>query len=187
MELNYKDIIPKFDASEIRNPINMRVKTLIFDYVIDLDITLNSGVNLQRGYVWSDEQKQDFIKSIFKGNKIPEIHAVIYEDDLVKTSPKPKPILKVIDGKQRLSTFIDFLNGDFPIIHQNKEYYFDDFDKQSQLFLTNYSDFRFRIMYEYPDALISDETLINWFEYVNYSATPQDNNHLLNLRKSLNK
>ena len=41
---------------------------------IDFDVFLpTKGINLQRGFVWILQQKQDLIQSILIGRKIPEI------------------------------------------------------------------------------------------------------------------
>jgi hypothetical protein len=39
------------------------------------------------------------------------------------------------------------------------------------------------VAYEYHDALISDEWKIAWFEMINFAGTPQDIEHLNNLKK----
>jgi uncharacterized protein with ParB-like and HNH nuclease domain len=73
---------------------------------MDYDVYLPSiDMNLQRGYVWTLLQKQALIISMLKGIKMP--HMVFVQ--------KENYILEVIDGKQRLSTMVDFCKNEFQI------------------------------------------------------------------------
>ena len=84
---------------------------------IDYDVYLPTrGFNLQRGYVWSIEQKREIINSILIGRFIPRISILCKVDES----------LQVIDGKQRLSAILGFYNNDFSLDIDNKEYYFTD-------------------------------------------------------------
>lgn len=153
MKLNYKELLPKFSIKK-SSAISYGLKDLTGWYNIDFDIVLSNGKQLQRGYVWSELQKSELIKSIFKGNDIGVIQAVLYRED--RPDINTKPIFKIVDGKQRLSTIFDFILGAFPITFEGKRYFFDD--------------------------LVSDDEYINWFELVNYSGTPQDDEHLKYLK-----
>jgi hypothetical protein len=92
-------------------------------------------------------------------------------------------IFKVIDGKQRLSAWMWFCQGKFPIVVNNIEYYFNDLDSwaQGELMYSNW--IKADVAYEYHDKLISDELKIQWFEMINFAGTPQDKSHLENLKK----
>lgn len=59
----------------------------------------------QRGYVWTLENKQNLIKSIFNRMDIGKF--VLLE------RPYPENRLEVIDGKQRLRCIMDFMEGRF--------------------------------------------------------------------------
>lgn len=143
------------------------------DYELDFDVFLPSkNKNLQRPFVWTLLQKRELILSILKGVKIAPITVINYDHK----------IYKIIDGKQRLSTIISFVKNEFSIIVDGEEYFFKDLDET----IRN-AEFMFKpicadIGYEYPNQLISDDDKIAWFEMINFSGTPQDVEHLNNLK-----
>jgi len=156
-------------------------------YKLDFDVYLPSkGKNLQRPYCWTLEQKRELILSIIKGIDIQYFTIIIHEaEDKTKT-------YKVIDGKQRLSTMIDFLNDKFTIILNEDEYLYSELPDYN---LNNLDDIRnnikyeidhfnihFNQTYEYYDDMISDDDKIAWFEQINFAGTPQDIEHLNNLK-----
>lgn len=143
------------------------------DYEIDFDVYLpTKKKNLQRPFVWTLFQKRELILSKLKGVKIAPISVISYNHK----------IYQIIDGKQRLSTLISFVQNEFSIEFEGEEYYFDDLDedtcKGEFMFQPIYAD----IGYEYPEAPISDDDKIAWFEMINFAGTPQDAEHLKNLK-----
>lgn len=65
----------------------------------------------QRGYVWSQEQKQRFIEYLVSGGMSGRdifINATNWDN-------KKDVNMVLVDGKQRLSAIMDFINGVFPI------------------------------------------------------------------------
>jgi uncharacterized protein with ParB-like and HNH nuclease domain len=170
---------PKLNFTINKGMGGFNISDLKRDYDIDYDVYLpTKGKNLQRGFVWSLEQKRELILSVMKGVKLPPVTVIQYTNDL--TGRREKRILKVIDGKQRISTLIDFIENKFSILFNNKEYYYTDLTKQSQREIDDC--IRFDIGYEYPDTLISDDEKIAWFEMINFAGTPQDAEHLKNLK-----
>lgn len=155
------------------------------DRVLDFDVMLSNGQPLQRPLVWSLIQKQSLILSILKDKNIQPIIAII--------GGKNDDNYKIIDGKQRLTTIQSFLDNEFPIIFDNEEYYFNDFDDASKCSLIHknilVSGIYERIVkgIKYDTVPYTDEELVNLFDYINYSGTPQDADHIVNLKKSLNK
>ncbi len=177
----YKNDPEKLGLSTFRKklPFNINygmadidIKTLINREIeIDFDVFLPSkGKNLQRGFVWTKDQKHELILSILKGIKLPAI-TVLYLDHKV---------YKVIDGKQRLCTLIQFMKNEFSINVNNKEYFCSDLTLEAQSELNG--SIKSNIGYEYSDKLISDDILIEWFEMINYSGTPQEKDHINNLK-----
>lgn len=70
-------------------------------------IDLNPVYQREAG-VWSDEKKKLFIDSLLNGYDVPKIYLNAY--------PPGEPFLwAVIDGKQRLTTIISFMNNEFPL------------------------------------------------------------------------
>lgn len=190
MKISLKDIVPihniKLSSIIHLDPIlywlpNNKFRTGIS---IDWDVYLPSkGINLQRPFVWTLNQKQEFIKSVLKGIQILPMLAVKYTDDSKK---ERNSIYKIIDGKQRFSTLIDFASGkfhlDIEINGENKKVFIDDLDDKARYKIDHYTP-EFIIHYEYQDTKLTDEQLITLFESVNFSGTPQDIEHLNNLKK----
>lgn len=153
-----------------------------YGYKLDFDVFLpTKGKNLQRPLCWTLEQKRELILSIIKGIDIQAFSIIIHTaEDKTRT-------FKVIDGKQRLTTMIDFLNDKFSIILCGKEYFYselpDDKDiRKSIKYEIDHFNICFNQTYEYWDDLISDDDKIAWFEQINFAGTPQDIEHLNNLK-----
>jgi hypothetical protein len=143
------------------------------DYKLDFDVWLPSkNKNLQRPFVWTLFQKRELILSILKGVMIAPISVINYDHR----------IYKIIDGKQRLSTLISFVKNEFSIEVDGDEYYFSDLDKDTAQGEFMYRSIKADIGYEYPHQPISDDDLIAWFEMINFAGTPQDAEHLKNLK-----
>ena len=143
------------------------------DKEIDWDVYLPSNKkNLQRGFVWTLDQKRELIYSVFKGIQLAPITVIYYEHK----------VYKIIDGKQRLSTLIDFGNNKFSIFWNEKEYYFKDLDSSLQHEFLSTGLLRSNIGYEYKDKMIPDDLKIAWFEMINFAGTPQDTEHLKYLK-----
>lgn len=96
--------------SDIRKPLKIDVQSpcvitrlgrIENRYDIDWDIILSDGKLLQRDFCWSHEQKSELILSVLKNIPIPPFSFII--------GGKNDKTLRVIDGKQRLSTLIDFI------------------------------------------------------------------------------
>lgn len=137
-------------------------------YEIDYDVFLPSkGKNLQRPFVWTLEQKQELILSIIKGQYIGKFTFISLDHK----------VLKVIDGKQRLSTILDFVQNKFMINLLGTNYYYNELPKDIQQVLWLF-DCICDVGYEYSDKMISDDDKIAWFELINFTGTPQDKQHL---------
>ena len=85
--------------------------------------TINIAPDFQRYNVWTDLQRSELIESIIVGIPIPMLY--LFEDDNGNK--------QVIDGKQRLTTLVDFINGKFPLKHLKMKvdlngYFFDDLE-----------------------------------------------------------
>lgn len=136
---------------------------------IDFDVYLPSkGINLQRELVWGDYQKSEFVKYLLKGNIIPNLSIVVQRKD-------GKRISQIIDGKQRLTSVMDFVENKFPIIVDDSSIYYKDFDP--------FSKSRFRLNNFYADTAYEynmknpDEEKILWFLKLNFAGTPQEKSH----------
>lgn len=151
-----------------------------YGYELDFDVWLESKQqNLQRPLVWTLIQKQQLILTILRDMKLPNFVVVqICKDD------RNDRLLKVIDGKQRFNAVFDYFDGKYPIVVNDAEYYFDDLDEDAQRQIKFYSP-RFDVHYHYEydvKEMITDDIMIDIFERVNFLGTPQDIEHLNNLK-----
>jgi uncharacterized protein with ParB-like and HNH nuclease domain len=166
-------------ANSIQPPSTYTLRSLLKKH-IDMDVYLESyGKNLQRDYVWTLEQKQNLIISFIRRDEIQPLLAVF--NDL--TNPNT---FKIIDGKQRLSTLISYVNNAFPIIVKGNEYYYSDLDNDMQLNITTSTSIKIRVVYEWDSnksGKITDEQLIELFEYANFLSTPQDLDHIKKIKQ----
>lgn len=135
----------------------------------DFEVYLPSlGVNLQRGYVWSLEQQRALIESIFVNRLIPPLSLLLdWEDNY-----------QVIDGKQRLRAVLDFRDGEFDF----NGYLLSELPKNYITAFNYYPLMCYRLC-EMEEGEVSDEEKIQWFEWINYAGTPQDLNHIQELKK----
>ena len=110
----------------------------------------------QRGSVWSDEKQSFLIDSLLKNFPIPPIFLHQKIDDDTGTTR-----YDVIDGKQRLTSIIRFLENEIPVFDESEEnpfhdekisgVYFKDLDKKE---LAEYKKklWRYVIPIEYVDT-----------------------------------
>lgn len=153
-----------------------------YGYEIDFDIKLSNGKNLQRGYVWSNEQKEAFIFSLLKEIHIPPFYVIQYKEE----AGDKNAIFKIVDGKQRLSTIKDFMENKFSIFSSElqQSFYYKELDSETQRKVWN-ANLVFHIHYEYADDKLTDKQLVNWFDHINFSGTIQDINHIEDLKQSI--
>jgi len=148
---------------------------------IDFDVYLpTKEKNLQRPLCWTDKQKSELIRSVMRLAAIP--HFAILE---IMPSVGNKNTYKIIDGKQRLSTIIGFIKGLVWVESENGErLFFSDLTKEEiSQFKRGLTNLRANVAcygdIEHP----TDAVLIEWFEFLNFAGTPQDEQHILNLKK----
>jgi hypothetical protein len=187
----YTNAPGKLALHQFRTPLNFTINKGLAGFEVDdlanemygkldFDVYLESkGMNLQRPLVWSIEQKRELILSILKEIKIPAITMVQYINDY---SEREKRIYKIIDGKQRLSAAISFYRGEFGIMFEGQEYFYNDLTEQAKSEI--HHAFRFDVGYSYPDKPITDKEMILWFQLINFTGTPQDAEHMKNLNKA---
>ena len=170
--------------SKSQTAVSFDIRHLRKYYTIDTDVRLEKyGYNLQRPYVWTLLQQQELIWSIFMGRPVPPfvfIQHSIEEDLLGQTT------MMVIDGKQRLTTIFRFIDGEFPIIVDGEEVYFNDLDTMAQNRLNSYS-IKAQIYYSYSNDPITDDEKIIIFNHYNFAGTPQEESHKNKLEGFLKK
>jgi len=150
--------------------------------IIDFDVYLPTyGVNLQRGLVWTQIQKEQFILSLLRGVSPSKFVAIQHDD---RTGNERIKHLKIIDGKQRITTIFSYLKGEFGVKVDDLEIFYDDLHSYLQSDIKDPRDCRWDIHYSYGDQPISDDTMIQLFEQVNFLGTPQDVDHLTKIKNA---
>lgn len=147
------------------------------------------GINLQRPYVWKHYQQNEYILSILLEKPMDRFIGILnYKDSL----EREHGTMEIIDGKQRLLTIQKFIHNEFPIIVNNQNVYFKDFDSELKRF------FRSRVNYltgdvyysyenlELEDGKITDDIKIILFNFYNFAGTPQTEEHKNKLQSLIN-
>jgi hypothetical protein len=135
----------------------------VLDKKWDFNVYLPSKkMDLQRSLVWTLDQKRSLIESVLIRRAIPSICVVQTLDDTYQ----------VIDGKQRLSAFIEYVQGGFDFCG----YYCDDLPEDYAGQIKRHWVTAYRLV-EY-DTPITDGEKIEWFQWINFAGTPQDIEHM---------
>ena len=142
----------------------------------DKDKTIKLNPDFQREDVWGIKQKRELIESILMGIPLPMIYlAENKQGDLV-----------VIDGRQRLTTFFDFMNNkfylrDLTILKKFENVYFDDEDKEKILSskeIADIEDYQLQINVIKPPT--PDRIKFDIFERVNRAGTQLNKQEMRN-------
>lgn len=126
----------------------------------------------QRGYVWSNEDKEALIESLIEDRDIGKF---IFVEDKSYNEYR----LEVLDGKQRLNTLIEFYTSKFPY----KGKYYHEFSKQD----------RYTMESRHAQSASIDSNqhtraeLLATFLNVNAGGVPQTEEHLDYVRELLAK
>lgn len=151
---------------------------------LDLEVFLPTyNKNLQREKVWSLDQKRQLIMSIFLERFIPHICVMSLIDKEKSVSTYLDDILQIIDGKQRISTLLEFLNNEFTVELEGKEFFLKDLpDDYKHAF--NHYEIKQQVCNEEYELKITDDEKIDWYERINFFGTPQDADHLKNIKEN---
>lgn len=130
----------------------------------------------QRPFVWSVEDKQLLIESIYQGidcgkiliksnswEKLQELATLGWYDELFFND--------VVDGKQRLNAVIDFIEGKFADLHGN---YYNDLSAATHHHFLRNQLFSFALLGED----VSDADVIKQFLKVNFSGKAMSKEHI---------
>jgi hypothetical protein len=142
-------------------------------YGLDLD------PDFQRGHVWTMDHKIKFLEFIFRGGKVPAI--VFNSPAYAGTSPTRKTDLPetvvLVDGKQRLTTLLGFLNSEIAIFGGS---FIHDFDNVRKL-LTRAS-----MMY-IVNNLQTRKELLRWYLEMNSGTVAHSSDELQRVQKMLDE
>jgi len=145
------------------NRFDVTYTTLQLDDVIGQCIKygINDTISCQRGYVWSLEDKQRLIDSIFRGSDIGKFVFVKREYPHAKY---------VIDGKQRINAIMGYMLGEYSYrgVYYRELGYMDRmaFDRHGIQFG------------EIKDDDLTDQDLAKIFLTLNSAGVPQTEEHL---------
>ncbi len=173
--------------SDLRNTINLNIREcgsrLIFfkKQHIDFNVFLKSkNKNLQRELVWTLNQKREIVMSVITGKHIPHVSiiATVARDENGKQLDHD--IWEVIDGKQRLNSLFDFIDDKYTIILEGEEWLYSELPEDYKRGIEHFH-LRYYEVLEDWDTPISDDVKIQWFKFINFAGTPQDEEHMNNL------
>lgn len=132
--------------------------------------SLNINPAYQRGIVWSLEDRQRFIISLFNNTYTGVLVYALNHDDEYK--------YELIDGKQRLTALFDFVQGKFALANGM---YFNDLCDGDKLFILNYNLLFKRISGRVHDLTIRGKVHI--FLQLN-SGVAVSKEHLTNIERT---
>jgi uncharacterized protein with ParB-like and HNH nuclease domain len=130
---------------------------------VHFDILLKDGANLQRPFCWTLQQKQELVLSVFLGKPIPQVayFEVNHED------------IFIMDGKQRISAALGYIENEFPIVYKGETLYFKDlYPLEQNQFLTS------SLVTKSYSRNLTDAQKIEWFLLLNHKGTAMDSEHL---------
>ncbi|MDC1533276.1 DUF262 domain-containing protein [Polaribacter sp.] len=84
---------------------------------------INYSPEFQRRYVWTDKQKVYLIDTLLNDFSLPKLYVRQILDEKTEAFN-----YEIIDGQQRVTTIMNFVNGDFPLLRKKhpKPEFFDD-------------------------------------------------------------
>lgn len=141
--------------------------SMVHRFGVDFD------VEYQRDYVWSLEDKQLLIDSILNKNEIGKF--LFIKREWNEAQLKKGKSFEILDGKQRLSTIIDFYESKF----QFKGKYYHELSPIDQYNFTG-----FNIAYMEADGLTEQER-IQLFIRFNTTGKTMDMKHIEDIKKLL--
>ena len=132
----------------------------------------------QRGLVWTKEQKQAFIKALMIGKA--EIQPIF-----IRNPKKREGGLEVLDGKQRLTTILEYVRGEFEV----EGFYYKDLNS-SDIQIFNYTPMVYTEIKYYDNkvglTMMSIEQKIELFLQVNGYGQHVPDEHLKKI-KNMNR
>lgn len=152
-------------------------QTLSWFYDIYKRELLELNPPYQRRSVWNQDYKDFFIDTILQNYPAPAIF--LYEE----ISPSGIAKYNVVDGKQRISTIIEFVENKFPVyekasITELRGKYFEELSKEEKIKFWNYS-----FLVEYLPT--SEESIINnIFDRINRNVSKLTSQELRHARFS---
>lgn len=173
--------------------LNITQRNLCLEYLItqytkfDFDVYLPSkDANLQRPFCWQEE-------AIKNGHDEYHYHRLLIDSHCNKNNigmfvfyndwSTDNLEIKVIDGKQRIKAFFDFINNKFTVERGGEQLFFKDFHISVRRRFLNTGIVVNELNSE--NHVLTDDQLVELFLKINNGGVPQSENHLNNLKSLL--
>ena len=140
----------------------------IYNKIISGSLIL--GPDFQRKLVWKKQHKYAFIETILLNFPFPEIY--IASEEVDTKSLRTREV--VVDGKQRLSSIVDYIQRKDDFLNQKRVKHFDDLEISEKKEFLNY----LITVKDLKD--IGDEKIIEVFKRINSTNYSLNSNEILN-------
>lgn len=135
----------------------------------------NKKAYYQRGFVWSLENKQLLIDSIYNrincGQILIRVRSSVWIENEAEKGEDIVYEFDVVDGKQRLNAIWEFINNKFPDSHGN---YWNDLSERARIEFEASS----ALSYSEMGRATTDADVIDSFLSVNFAGVPVSKEHI---------
>ena len=137
---------------------------------------ININPSYQRGLVWTLEQKQKYIESLFNETAVITPTLVLNWEN-----SRDNGIYEVIDGKQRLTTIFDFIENKFCL---SNGLYFKDLSMSDCNFIL-YHDIRYTRIEKISYSNLTLNEKIELFLEINELGTKMSEEHIEKVKEMI--
>jgi uncharacterized protein with ParB-like and HNH nuclease domain len=132
------------------------------------DIGLNLDPDFQRGHVWTETQQQKYVEFMLRGGR----GANVIRFNCVGWMKNFKGPFEIVDGKQRLTAALKFLNNELEVFGC----FLSDFEEKIPIEV----DFVFQI-----NDLKTRKQVLQWYIDLNSAGTPHSNEEIERVKNLL--
>ena len=164
--------IPKFREFRIANSLNFGFVSYV-NFINEQieNYNLNMNPEFQRGHVWTIDQQEKYIEFILRGGKTGR-------DFYYNWNRKTNEYV-CVDGLQRTTAFIRFINGEIKAFNQ----YFEDFCfTKMEVDKNPLPEFRLNV---YMNYLESKKEIVEWYLDMNTGGTPHTDDEIKRVKNIL--
>ena len=166
------------------NLFSRKLLTTTYNTIASFYINAHNDVELcldayyQRDYVWKEKEQQEFLFSFFNNLPLGTVAIAINSD--YGDEESVSSYYEVVDGKQRITTMLMFINNEIPYIVDGVPYYWKDLDVKTQ------RAFKGRTFpYQEISNSVDEKVKLEYFYRVNFTGVPQDKSHELRILELL--